>query len=404
MRILCLADDYPWPPRSGYHQRMDQLLGALTDEAAVDLFCAVRPGELNPDPPGCAVARWTACPVRDLRRGPTLALRTAVDDRPRRIAWRDWNAARRALAGWIRPPYDLIWCTHTDPYVGLLESAEVREALTGLGPAPPVVVDLVDLEDLALRSRRQVRHPTGSAGDRARGVARSGMDRLDEVRWRRMQRRVALRSSALVCSEADRARLAAPADVVPNGYHDPGPPPDLPAEPVLVMVGLFVYPPNQDAARWFAGEVLPLVQARVPRAQVRLIGRHGGALDDLRTVPGVSVLGEVADVTAELGRARGVVVPLRSGSGTRIKILEAFAHGVPVVSTAIGCEGIDAEPGRHLLVADEPERFAAECVRVLTDDALAMDLRAAARALFEARYRWSDIRPLVGAMVTALTH
>jgi glycosyltransferase involved in cell wall biosynthesis len=117
----------------------------------------------------------------------------------------------------------------------------------------------------------------------------------------------------------------------------------------------------------------------------------------------VEITGQVEDVRPYLSRAKVAVVPLWSGGGTRLKVLEAFAAGRPVVSTTIGAEGIDARDGEHLLLADSPEAFAEAIVRVLVDDALAAGLGSAGRQLAEERYGWGNItRQLVATHDQAL--
>jgi glycosyltransferase involved in cell wall biosynthesis len=310
------------------------------------------------------------------------------------------------LREWAALPYDLVWYGHPDSRAGF-----------GAVPARATVLDADNLEDMRERSLRDahlrtlrslVTAPRVSAEfvrdvrSRVKGIASST---LDARRWRALQRRLAAEADAVVvCSELDRGRLGAPnAVVIPNGYDEPGP---LPAPSgrgeAMVMIGRYAYPPNADGARFFVGEILPRIRSRIPDATVRLVGRDEGLLEDLRGVEGVTVTGEVPDVSDELARARAVVVPLRAGSGTRLKVLEAFAFHVPVVSTALGCEGIDVAPDRHLLVADEPSAFADACVRLLRDDALHDRIAEEAGSLFRARYRWEDIRRSVCELATSL--
>ncbi len=113
---------------------------------------------------------------------------------------------------------------------------------------------------------------------------------------------------------------------------------------------------------------------------------------------GVAVLGAVDDVVPCLHHARALVVPLRAGSGTRLKILEAMAAGTPVISTPLGAAGIDAVDGAHLLLAETSAGLAEATVRVLTDDALARRLSEAARARVEEHYDWSVFAPTVAAV------
>ncbi|MFL6132379.1 MAG: glycosyltransferase family 4 protein, partial [Nocardioidaceae bacterium] len=242
-------------------------------------------------------------------------------------------------------------------------------------------------------------------------LAQVAADTADIQRWRRIERRIVERaSSVIVCSTLDQHRLSAPnVRVVPNAYDRvpgggaPGSRADtsLLSGPVLLMVGLLTYEPNRDAASFFAAEVFPLVRKRYPKAVFRVVGRYDVEenVAAFRNLPGVSVAGEVPDLTAELGRAAVVVVPIRFGGGTRIKILEAFAHGIPVVTTTVGAEGLEVENGRHLVVADQADDIAQACLRLFDDPAIRSALAAEGMALWESRYRSSAVRPAILAAV-----
>ena len=154
----------------------------------------------------------------------------------------------------------------------------------------------------------------------------------------------------------------------------------------LAFVGTFGYEPNRDGARYFAERILPRIRASVPDARLVLVGEMAPA--ELAMVPGVSLTGEVPDVRPYLEQASVVVVPLRAGSGTRIKILDALAAGKAVVTTSIGMEGLRVEHGRHVLIADSPEDFAEAVVRLLRNPALRAEMGANGRKLVEQEYDW----------------
>jgi glycosyltransferase involved in cell wall biosynthesis len=118
--------------------------------------------------------------------------------------------------------------------------------------------------------------------------------------------------------------------------------------------------------------------------------------------PSVELAGYVEDVRPLLRAATASVVPLRIGGGTRLKILESMAAGTAVVSTSIGCEGLGAEPGRHLLVGDGPDAFAREVVRVVTDPALRARLERDALAFVRSRYEWSSIAETMDGVYRAM--
>jgi glycosyltransferase involved in cell wall biosynthesis len=173
-----------------------------------------------------------------------------------------------------------------------------------------------------------------------------------------------------------------------------------PATPVtLLFVGTLGHFPNVDAVRWFANDVLPLIQRASARAVVlRVVGR--GDHPDLHSLaqrPGVELLGAVDDLTPHYADARAVVVPLRAGSGTRIKIIEAFGYGRPVVGTSIAFEGIAAQHRVHALIADSSEALAECCLEVIADADLAFSLTDAARSLATEQY---SPEALTGAVAT----
>jgi glycosyltransferase involved in cell wall biosynthesis len=172
-------------------------------------------------------------------------------------------------------------------------------------------------------------------------------------------------------------------------------PPTSDARDVLSLATMF-YPPNVEGVMWFGREIFPQVHAREPDTRFLVIGaRPPVEVQALQSDnSGVEVTGYVDDLAPYLHRSAVLVVPLHSGSGMRVKILEAFARGIPVVSTTIGVEGIEARPGEHLLVADTPREFALAVLDTLRDRESALRRAAAARALVEERY--SRRRALAG--------
>jgi glycosyltransferase involved in cell wall biosynthesis len=173
----------------------------------------------------------------------------------------------------------------------------------------------------------------------------------------------------------------------------------------LVFTGLLSYRPNMDGARWFIDEVLPLIRERVPAVTLTVVGP--GTPAELQRVagPGITVTGLVPDIRPYLAEASCVVAPIRMGGGTRLKVVEALAMGKAMVSTSVGCEGIEVEEGRHLLVADSPSRFADAVCSVLSDPLLAARLGAAARAVAVEKYGWAEgaaqLRALYDELLTA---
>jgi glycosyltransferase involved in cell wall biosynthesis len=160
------------------------------------------------------------------------------------------------------------------------------------------------------------------------------------------------------------------------------------------------YFPNDDAAQFLVRDVLPLLRNHLgERFEVRLVGDAPPWIENCAREPNVTVTGYVDDLSTELTRADVSIVPLRHGSGTRLKILEAFSSGIPVVSTSIGASGIDARDGQHLLIADDAATFAGACARLVHDDALRTSLTDAAYDLVAQRYDWTVIGEEIASVV-----
>lgn len=157
----------------------------------------------------------------------------------------------------------------------------------------------------------------------------------------------------------------------------------------LLFVGSLGYPPNSDAVRHFCREMLPHIRKRLSiPVSFDIVGGglSGVAASEIRACPGAQLHGYVEDLTPFYDRADIVVAPLRAGGGTRIKILEAFSHGCPVVSTSRGIAGIEALDGVHALVEDSPHDFADACVRLHDDPGLKAKLNANAARLIRERH------------------
>lgn len=196
--------------------------------------------------------------------------------------------------------------------------------------------------------------------------------------------------------------------LVPNGVDCPfyaGLPVgrETPASPIVLFVGGLSWPPNAAAVVYLAEHVLPALRRSHPAARVRVVGRIAASLRErLVASQGVEVTGDVDDVRPHLAEASVVAVALEAGGGTRLKILEAFAAGIPVVSTPVGCEGIAGAHGRELIVAERPA-FAAEIARLLDQPAVGRALAGAARRLAEQTYDWGVVgRQAADAVLSGL--
>jgi len=160
----------------------------------------------------------------------------------------------------------------------------------------------------------------------------------------------------------------------------------------IVFSGSMDWMPNEDGVTWFVTDILPAIRLHVPNISFWIVGRNpSAAVWRLEAHEGVHVTGTVEDIRPYLGRAAVYVVPLRSGSGTRLKIFEAMAAGKAIVSTTIGAEGLPVEHGKNILLSDQPEAFAQSVVRVLSDGNLARRLEQNARQLVETTYGWEPV-------------
>lgn len=221
--------------------------------------------------------------------------------------------------------------------------------------------------------------------------------------WRKLRREelAAYRDAdgVSLCSEADQRRLLDEVPgirslVIPNAadveYYHPSATEPSPDGPTVVFFGLLSYFPNVDAVTHFVQDIWPRIAEAHPDARLKIIGAQAPpSLLALRQ-KGIEVTGFVSDLRPHLASATAVVVPLRFGGGTRLKIVEAMAMGAAIVSTSLGAEGIEAVPGRDLLIEDEPVAFAKAVNDVLAAPALAARLGQSARQLAVEKYAWSS--------------
>jgi glycosyltransferase involved in cell wall biosynthesis len=171
----------------------------------------------------------------------------------------------------------------------------------------------------------------------------------------------------------------------------------------LLFVGHLAYAPNAEAVLWFAQQVLPRLRAQDPAITFKVAGGDAPpAVLALAGRPGVQLLGFAPDTRPHLWSASLSVCPVRTGAGRQNKLLEAFAAGLPCVASPLAAAGAEAVGGRHLLVADEPQAFAAATLRLLRDPARGRRLAVAARGLLARRYRWeANAAAMEGAMARA---
>lgn len=161
----------------------------------------------------------------------------------------------------------------------------------------------------------------------------------------------------------------------------------------LVFVGSMDWLPNIEGVLWFAKEILPIIRRRKPDCRVAIVGRQPGSeIQALAAAdPGIEVTGTVADVRPYLWNSRVSILPLRIGGGTRMKVYEAMAAGLPVISTTVGVEGLAGRPGLDLLIGDSPEEFADRCVELLDNSDLRTKIADAGYRLVSEKCSWEAV-------------
>ena len=406
LRILCIADEFPWPERTGYRIRLANVLRGLGEVGVLDLMILHPENgqDLGADgaeqeyraPIGEPVERTVVAHVPI----PSASLRGVIpwiaSGLPRRVAWRDWSGARSAVSKELSNGYDLIWWSHLDAWAAIGEVTTL-----------PCIVDLDNLEDQKMLTSRmaQERPPLRDVKASIRFAIVSELDRIDIRRWRRSQRRASLQADgAIVCSQQDRIALGGEKTyVIENGYVTPEYPVGHPERQVddkggaLVFIGLQTYEPNIDGSRFLVEQVLPILQELRPEVSIRIVGRAGPEVCELAR-PNVEIVGEVENIEAELASADLAVVPLRIGAGTRIKILEALAHRLPIVTTSLGCEGLSLVSGVHCEIADSAKAFAESCDLLLGDTGKRIEITEAGAALQIEHFDWVKIRSRIGEL------
>ena len=402
MRILHLTPELPhWPGGTGGSTRQFHLLRRLMELGhQVSVVAPVTPAQENLrsqiEGAGIRLVGVSRPPSRSrealaaLVRDPSLAVRAATLPV---LAWQVsvfWTSlqgpARAEVEDW-RP--DVLSVEHD--YAG--------DWAARVSPDLPAVLTLENVSFAYYRSR----------ADAASGLRRLPLS-VEAGRFLRHDRRVLGRYRHLIaCSEEDRSLLRTatdvPAEVVPNGVATDAlaAQPDHDGAPTLLFSGTMNYPPNEEGIRWFSERVWPAIRAAQPDARLLVVGREPPPrVQALAGRDGIEVTGAVPDVSEYFRAATAVVVPIRSGGGTRLKVLEAFAARRAVVSTTVGVEGIAAEAGRHLLVEDDPSRFADAALELLASAPERARLAGEARALVERDYDWRALGDRFAAVLESV--
>lgn len=391
-RVLWLSHFVPYPPHSGSRIRSYHLLRELAAEFDVELFM------IDPRPP--------TFPGLDVE-GELRALRAMLARVERFASVRERAVSRR---GWLalRSLVDGLPVT-----TRLLENPELASRLTeeaGRRSYAAVHLDTIDLAPYAqlfqgtpvVLNHHNVESSLMKRQARARPFPLRTYLEREARKLESLERRMCPQAALnLTCSETDSAILRsicpdATYRVVPNGvdvkyFSADGRERTGPAAS-LIWVGAMSWYPNRDAIEYFLDAIWPLVAKSRPDLRFLLVG--GSPPESCRTAVAadrIRATGYVEDIRPLVAQADVYVVPIRVGGGTRLKIMDAFASGIPVVSTPVGCEGIEARDGHHLLVREDPASFADAVLTLLKDPDQRARLAANARRLVEERYDWATI-------------
>ena len=390
-RLLWVTAEAPHHRRGGGAIRQAYLIDGLARMAEVELLVVGRLDDPDTEAVTGGVVELDDAPPP--RRGPWRRrwwdLRRLAAGRPAELADRAHQRSAlaielgRRLAAGLR--YDLVHVEHLG-LAGVSPPGLGRRLSLGVQNVPSVMA----------------RHAAALAtGTRRRALWRG--EEMAALRWER--RAAASTDVVVVVSDQDGHDLTPGPEVVvaPNGVDTSRwTPTPVPSAPRVVFTGTLDYLPNVDAVLWLVSEVMPLVRRAVPAAELEVVGRSPTAsVRAAATGAGVALAADVADTAGHLAAARVAVVPVRIGSGTRLKALEAMAAARPVVGTSIGLGGLAVREGEQALIADRAPDLAQALVRVLGDDALAAGLAAAGRRLVEDRYDWIRIGDEFASAITS---
>lgn len=374
MRSVVVAKYVPWPPNSGDKRRTLGVVRALLERGEVTV-CALA-GEDEDSGPlqeegvkvlGVRPRRSASHLAQGLARGRSLT------------AARFWNPA---LARSVRREAAF----GTD--VLLVEHVQLLPYTHGTS-ARFTVLNMHNIE-----SSLTARYAASQHGPKR------ALLHLEALALRRLELGATGTDAVAVVSESDRLKLAAITNlphviVVPNAWTAPTPLAAAP-DPVVCLVALLSWGPNIDAAVWFCREVWPRVTEQLPEARLLLVGRNPAAAVKALAGPTVEVTGTVPDLTPYYRRSRLAVAPLRSGGGSRLKILEALAHGRALVATTIGAEGLEDLVGRGVVVVDDPAQMAVKVLELLRDPGAAARLGSLGAAAVAEDHSWTAAtRPLM---------
>jgi len=381
MNLLFVANNVPYPPTDGWKIRVWAMLRRLASRHSVSVVSFLK---ANDSPQAVTAIRDHGVQIdivpRPVGYSPVKLLRGLVG----RTAFSVLNLEDRRMEALVRR-------TVSRRRFDVIQAESVQMAQYCLGAPAATVLDLHNIESVILKRYAEcTRNPLKRAYAEITSRKLACYEKQAYVRF----------DQCLACSEEDR-RLAldqtpeASVTVIPNGVDIDGPmlaPDGAPGRPRLVFVGRMDYHANVDGITWFRRSVWPRIQAHVPDLLLQIVGGHPSPEVQRLEVPEqIEVTGFVPSVAPYLRDAAVVIVPLRVGGGTRLKVLEALAMGKPIVSTSLGVEGIAVRHGENVLLADGEAEFADAVVRLVRDRAQASRVGLSGRRLVERRYDWNRI-------------
>lgn len=375
MRALLVSPEAPYPLAGGGALRTASILGWLAKRYAVDAALFAVQGASDP---AAAIPAGLVGSVSKLR----------LPAHSKALPARVFRNAIRLVRG-VPPLLDRFSGCEQGLEAALAEKEYDLAILEHFWTAPylPVV----------RRHCRQVwldLHNIESEWHRRLGAASSGWLEAGHRRfadaYREQEKRWIPQFDGALVPSTREAGMVHPRRVVvyPNAVPSQ-PVPQVEKDFSIAFSGNLEYAPNQQAVEFFARDVWPLVREQHPGLVWRIVGKNAQAIahllpDDKR----IECTGPVEDAVEVLARSQIAIVPVLAGSGTRVKILEAWAAQLPVVATTLGAEGMDAEPGTHLILADTPAEFSASITRLLASPELYRRLALAGRSLYENSYTW----------------
>ena len=376
-----LVNRLPYPLDDGWKVRTFHLLRALARRSSVVVVCStdVSPAEFLVALGGDACVRSVQPPRRYTFSQLALGL---VSRLPLYVHIEASRAFRAAARIEIEKGCQVVLCELTAMY----------EHVRSLGIDDRIVIDTHNIDSIVFERYARTQ-PTWLRRLYAR-VTAAKMRAYESDVFRRVR-------AVIVCSDEESAHLetrvhGAPVWVVPNGAElSSSAVADQPDPERLFFFGRLDYHPNRDAMEYFLEQVLPRVRSIRPSVELHVAGADNGTVEHmLAQAAGTRYYGRVKDLAPELAASALVIVPLRLGGGTRLKILEAMAAGRPVISSTVGAEGLQVTDGLDIVLADDAESFAAAIVRLLEDPQTAARIGAEGRRTVERLYSWSALEEL----------